>query len=103
LGRRVVGGHRGDGGIRLAAAFDRTRRLRRLGRQGRQRPAHRQWNAYLREVAERAEAEILAGEVVGLEVDGEQWRLTVEPAETISADGVVLTGSGPPIAVPGQP
>src|SRR5262245_39476997 len=29
---------------------------------GRQRPTHRQWSAYLREVAERAEAEIVAGD-----------------------------------------
>src|SRR5262249_31817828 len=34
LGRRVAGGHHGDGGLQLAAAFDRPRRLRRLGRQG---------------------------------------------------------------------
>jgi mycobactin lysine-N-oxygenase len=70
---------------------------------GRLRPTHRQWSAYLREVAERAEVEILSGEVVGLEVEDEKWRLTVEPGEAISADGVVLTGSGPPITVAGQP
>jgi mycobactin lysine-N-oxygenase len=70
---------------------------------GRLRPTHRQWSAYLREVAERAEAEIVSGEVVGLEVEGEQWRLTVEPGAAFSADGVVVTGSGPPITVAGQP
>jgi mycobactin lysine-N-oxygenase len=70
---------------------------------GRLRPTHRQWSAYLREVAENAEAEIAAGELVGLEVDGEQWRLTLEPGEAISADGVVFTGAGPPIEVAGQP
>jgi mycobactin lysine-N-oxygenase len=70
---------------------------------GRLRPTHRQWSAYLREVAERAEAEIVVGEVVGLEVDGERWRLTLESGEAISADGVVFTGAGPPIAVAGQP
>jgi len=70
---------------------------------GRLRPTHRRWSAYLREVAERAEAELVAGEVVGLEVEGEQWRLTVEPGEAISADGVVFTGAGPPITVAGQP
>jgi mycobactin lysine-N-oxygenase len=70
---------------------------------GRQRPTHRQWSAYLREVAERADAEIVTGDVVGLEVEGEKWQLTVEPAEAISADGVVVTGSGPPITVAGQP
>jgi mycobactin lysine-N-oxygenase len=41
--------------------------------------------------------------LVGLEVDGERWQLTVEPGEAISADGVVFTGAGPPIEVAGQP
>ncbi len=70
---------------------------------GRLRPTHRQWSAYLRAVAKKAEAEIVAGELVGLEVDGEQWRLTLEPGERIRADGVVFTGAGPSIRVPGQP
>jgi mycobactin lysine-N-oxygenase len=71
---------------------------------GRLRPTHRQWSAYLREVAERAETEIVAGEVVGLEVgEDEGWTVTVEPGEAVSADGVVLTGTGPPIRVAGQP
>ena len=70
---------------------------------GRMRPTHRQWTAYLREVAERAHAEIVSGEVVGLEVDGDEWQVAVEPGEAISADGVVLTGSGPPITVARQP
>ena len=70
---------------------------------GRLRPAHRQWSAYLRDVAEQAEAEIVAGEVVGLDVaDDGRWSVTVEPGVAVSADGVVLTGSGPPITVPGQ-
>ena len=67
------------------------------------RPTHRQWSSYLREVADRAEAEIVAGEVVGLETDGERWRLALEPGQAIWADGVVFTGAGPPIAVAGQP
>ncbi len=70
---------------------------------GRLRPTHRQWSFYLREVAERAEAEIVAGEVVGLEADGERWRLALESGEAIWADGVVFTGAGPPIGVAGQP
>jgi mycobactin lysine-N-oxygenase len=70
---------------------------------GRLRPTHRKWSAYLREVAERAEAEIVPGEVVGLDVEGDRWRLMLEPGEAISTDGVVFTGSGPPITVPGQP
>ncbi len=70
---------------------------------GRLRPTHRQWGCYLREVAERAEVEIVAGEVVGLEAAGGRWRVTLEPGEPIWADGVVFTGPGPPISVPGQP
>ena len=71
---------------------------------GRLHPTHREWSAYLRDVAERAEAELVVGEVVGLEVgDDDCWKVAVEPGVAISADGVVLTGSGPPITVPGQP
>ena len=51
----------------------------------------------------RSEAETLAAEVTGLEVDGERWRLAVAPGEPIWADGVVVTGAGPPIRVHGQP
>src|SRR6266851_1292225 len=70
---------------------------------GRLRPTHRQWSSYLREVAEKAQAEIIAAEVTGLETDGGRWRLTVEPGEAIWADGVAVTGAGPPVRVAGQP
>jgi mycobactin lysine-N-oxygenase len=70
---------------------------------GRLRPTHRLWSAYLREVAEKAEAEIVRGELVGLDVDDEQWQLTLDAGETITADGVVFTGAGTPITVTGQP
>ena len=79
---------------------------------GRLRPTHRQWSQYLREIAERARAEIVTGEVTGLEAVGAQWRVALEGAKeadgvdgakAIWADGVVFTGPGPPISVPGQP
>jgi mycobactin lysine-N-oxygenase len=71
---------------------------------GRMRPTHRQWCAYLREVAEVAEAEIVSGVVTGLEVaDGDRWEVTLEAGDAIAADGVVITGAGPAITVPGQP
>jgi mycobactin lysine-N-oxygenase len=70
---------------------------------GRLRPTHRQWSYYLRDVADRVEAEIVTAAVAGLEVDGERWRLTVDQGEPIWADGVVVTGAGPPIRVHGQP
>ena len=68
-------GHRGDGGLQLAAAPDRPGYLRRLG--GPRPPAAHPpaVKEYLREVANRVEAEIVAAEAVGLEVDGERWRL----------------------------
>ena len=71
---------------------------------GRMRPTHRQWSVYLREVAEAAEAEIVSGVVTGLEVaGGDRWEVTLEAGETFAADGVVMTGAGPVITVPGQP
>jgi mycobactin lysine-N-oxygenase len=70
---------------------------------GRLRPTHRRWSEYLREVAARASAEIVPAEVSGVEAEGERWRLAVQPGEPLWADGVVFTGAGPPVTVPGQP
>ena len=94
---------------RAMAEFSWQRHLIAHGRyadwvdRGRMRPTHREWSAYLGEVAERAEAEIVRGELVGLDVEGDGWRLALEEGQSISAEGVVFTGSGPPIAVAGQP
>ena len=71
---------------------------------GRMRPAHRQWSVYLREVAEAARAEIVRGVVTGLEVaGGGRWEIRLAAGTAIAADGVVITGAGPVITVPGQP
>jgi mycobactin lysine-N-oxygenase len=75
---------------------------------GRLRPTHRQWSWYLREVAGQAGAEIIAARVTSLEAAGGRWRLTVQPEDAgagdeIWADGVVVTGAGPPIRVARQP
>jgi mycobactin lysine-N-oxygenase len=71
---------------------------------GRMRPTHRQWSAYLREVAAAAEAEIVCGAVTALEVTGgDRWQVRLASGAEIAADGVVITGAGPPITVPGQP
>ena len=70
---------------------------------GRLRPTHREWSGYLREVAGRAAAEVIQGEVTGLDTDGGRWRLAIAPGGALDADGVVCTGAGPPIRVPGQP
>ncbi len=51
-----------------------------------------------------AEAEIVSGVVTGLEVaGGGRWQVTLEAGDAIAADGVVITGAGPAITVPGQP
>jgi mycobactin lysine-N-oxygenase len=70
---------------------------------GRLRPTHRQWSSYLRDVADRTGAAVVTAEAVGLEADGERWRLATDPGEPIGADGVVVTGTGPPVRVHGQP
>jgi mycobactin lysine-N-oxygenase len=70
---------------------------------GRLRPTHRQWSYYLREVARLAGAEIVQARAAGLEAVGERWRLAVHPGMAIEADGVVVTGAGPPVRVNGQP
>jgi mycobactin lysine-N-oxygenase len=71
---------------------------------GRMRPTHRQWSDYLREVAELTDAEIVRDVVTGLEITGDGgWEVTLEAGDVIAADGVVITGAGPAITVPGQP
>jgi len=68
------------------------------------RPTHRAWSAYLREVADAAEAEIVSGVVTGLEVTGgNRWEVRLAAGDEIAADGLVITGAGPAITVPGQP
>lgn len=74
---------------------------------GRLRPAHREWGAYLREVAVKCGAEIVTGEATEIEaeaeVDGGRWRLVLSGGDLLEADGVVVTGAGPPVRLPGQP
>jgi mycobactin lysine-N-oxygenase len=42
--------------------------------------------------------------VTGLEITGgSRWEVTLEAGDAMTADGVVITGAGPPITVPGQP
>jgi mycobactin lysine-N-oxygenase len=71
---------------------------------GKMRPTHRQWSRYLREVAGAAGAEVVSDTVTGLEAaDGDRWEVTLAAGGAIAADGVVITGAGPPVTVPGQP
>jgi mycobactin lysine-N-oxygenase len=70
---------------------------------GRLHPTHREWSVYLRSVAEKTGTEVVEKEVVALDVEGERWLCRLEDGQVVPADGLVLTGSGPPITVPGQP
>ena len=49
---------------------------------GRLRPTHREWGAYLHEVAVKCEAEILADEVTALETEAARWRLGLAAARS---------------------
>ena len=96
--------------VAAMAAYSWQRHLIRRGvygdwvDRGRMRPTHRQWSAYLRAVAEAAEADIVCDAVAGLEVaDGDRWKVTLEAGDAIAANGVVISGAGPAITVPGQP
>src|SRR5258708_11126259 len=70
---------------------------------GRLPPTHRQWSCCLREVDESAEADVISGEVIGLQADSGRWRLELGQGQALRADGVVFTGAEPPITVAGQP
>ena len=96
--------------VAAMAAYSWQRHLIRHGAysdwvdRGRMRPTHRQWSAYLREVADAAQAEIVSGVVTGLEVTGgDRWEVRLAAGDEIAADGLVITGAGPAITVPGQP
>jgi mycobactin lysine-N-oxygenase len=85
---------------RYAAWIDRDRA----------RPTHRDWAAYLRWAGDQLRARVILGEVSSLQAaaDGRRWRVQyrtpgVTTGQEIIADGVVLTGPGRPVPLPGQP
>jgi mycobactin lysine-N-oxygenase len=103
-------GNASDDVVAAMAGYSWQRHLIRHGAygdwvdRGHMRPAHHQWSTYLREVAEAAKAEIVCGVVTGLEVaGGDRWEVTLEAGAAMAADGVVITGAGPVVTVPGQP
>jgi mycobactin lysine-N-oxygenase len=75
--------------------------------QGRPLPTHRQWSQYLRWVAAQVPAEPILAEVDGIDLTGARWRLAARTPTggrlDLDCDGLVLTGPGPPVRVPGQP
>jgi mycobactin lysine-N-oxygenase len=70
---------------------------------GRLPPAHHEWGNYLRAVAGKCQAEILAGEVTRLDISDGRWLLGLADGDVLEAEGVVVTGAGPPVRIPGQP
>jgi mycobactin lysine-N-oxygenase len=75
--------------------------------QGRPLPTHRQWSQYLRWVAAQVPAEPILAEVDGIDLAGGRWRLAARTPTggrlDLDCDGLVLTGPGPPVRMPGQP
>lgn len=73
---------------------------------GRPRPPHRLWGEYLSWVFARAGAPCVRASINRAEwVDG-HWQLGGEGEGgpvSLGADGLVVTGTGPPLRVPGQP
>jgi mycobactin lysine-N-oxygenase len=85
---------------RYAAWIDRDRA----------RPTHREWAAYLQWIAGEAGARVTVGEVQGLDwvAEGPHWHIRYRAPgrpheQSLRADGVVLTGPGTPLLLPGQP
>lgn len=77
---------------------------------GRTRPTHREWSVYLRWVAESVGMEVIPAQVHRIGLDGERhcWQLecqsTTDGGSLLQeGDGLVLTGPGTPIVLPGQP
>jgi mycobactin lysine-N-oxygenase len=74
---------------------------------GRPLPIHRQWSQYLRWVAAQVPAEPILAEVDGIDLAGGRWRLAARTPTggrlDLDCDGLVLTGPGPPVRLPGQP
>ena len=70
---------------------------------GRLRPTHRQWASYLREVADRAQAEIVPGEVVGLEATRTGGGCRSSRGRRSGPTASSSPARAPPIRVAGQP
>ncbi len=77
---------------------------------GRTRPTHREWSQYIQWVAEKVEVELYVGEVTSIATtsDQQRWRLTCHSAGggapfTVPGNGLVMTGPGTPLGIPGQP
>jgi mycobactin lysine-N-oxygenase len=75
---------------------------------GQPRPSHGQWHDYLRWVAEQLRLEPILAKVTGIDLVEGRWRLSARRTSTgerleLDSDGLVPTGPGTPVRVPGQP
>ena len=70
---------------------------------GRPRPTHGQWSKYIAHAASKAEIDLITAEVTALDVSEGRWLIGLQGKPNVEADGLVLTGGGPPISLPGQP
>ena len=70
---------------------------------GRPRPTHGQWSKYIAHAASKAAVDLTTAEVTALDVAQGRWQIGLKDRRTVEADGLVLTGGGPPIVLPGQP
>src|SRR5713226_6311787 len=76
---------------------------------GRTRPTHGEWSKYIQWVAGRVGLDLCVAEVmqIGTTADQKYWQLTCQPSAggtsfTLTGDGLVMTGPGTPITIPGQ-
>ncbi|HEX6506073.1 MAG TPA: SidA/IucD/PvdA family monooxygenase [Chloroflexota bacterium] len=75
---------------------------------GKPQPTHRAWSRYLRWVASRLDLRVEVEEIREITVRGDRWVVSCgDPehgeAHTFAGDGLVITGTGTPTRVPGQP
>jgi mycobactin lysine-N-oxygenase len=77
---------------------------------GRIRPTHGEWSKYIQWVAEKVEVDLCKAEVtrIGTTADQQYWQLTCQSAGdsepfTLIGSGLVMTGPGTPVPLPGQP
>lgn len=76
---------------------------------GRARPTHGEWSRYIQWVASRIEPEVHIAEVRGItSTKHDRWQLSCMPTSgttpfTLEGDGLVITGPGVALTIPGQP
>jgi mycobactin lysine-N-oxygenase len=75
---------------------------------GRPEPTHRIWAGYLRWVGQRVELELVVDEIREICIRDDRWLVSCGRHEDgsrheITGEGLVITGTGAPVRIPGQP